>query len=515
MNKLQALQHFTPTGTTEGERHILDQVFVEQEDFDSLVIPKPLSPIVLVGKKGSGKSAVLDAIGLTALNLGIPVARISPRTMRLNDASADGSVSAHTNVAYEALIGAIVERMASEVKGLVSGDDRILLEEGLRTGAIRRDFVSRLAHLLPRLAKPIVGELDATENSEKSSLGRIQDVVRKSLARTASNFYVLIDDTDQVADPSNPSHLNRIWGLILAARDLAGLSERIRVIVTIREEVWRRLGRAGAGQRDQADHFDNLVVRLTPSNSLMMAIVRQRLIAAINELGVTEFDDPWPFFFEGNGARAPTSREFSSWSDLVVTRSRNRPRDAVQLLNALSRSADGRGSDKIEQSDIDSVFPAFSKKRVEFLRNEAEEECPDIRKVVDALAVVPFDQGSFKASFEVLRATLLKLPGAGVTLFKKRLRPDDDDDFLRLLEFLFDYDIINARISDRREKDGYRFIRPSDDQTLVSRGRWGDLQRIVWEVNPAFRDYLISVQNDEASKTGLASKPKGKGRVPY
>lgn len=513
MNNLQALQYFTPTGTSEGEKHILDQVFVEQEDFDELVIPKPMSPVVLVGKKGSGKSAILDAISLTALHLGVPVARISPRAMRLNDANDDGSVAAHTNVAYEALVGAIVEKMASEVKGLVTGDDRILLDEGLKSGALRRDFISKLAYILPRLAKPIIGEVDASERMENSSLERIKAVVRNRLSGTASNFYVLIDDTDQVADPSKEAHLNRIWGLILAARDLAGLSERIRVVVTIREEVWRRLGRAGAGQRDQADHFDNLVVRLTPSDDLMEAIVERRLVASANFVGFSDLDDAWPLFFEGAGARAPTSREFSSWSDLVVTRSRNRPRDAVQLLNALACAADGRGADKIEQIDIDAVFPAFSKKRVEFLRNEAEEECPDIKKVVDALALIQFDQGSFKASFEVIRAVLLRVPGAGVTLFKKKLRPGDDDDFLKLLEFLFDYDIVNARISDGRQKNGYRFIRPSEDQTLISRGRWGDLQKIVWEVNPAFRDYLISVQNDEAATKGLASKPKGRGRT--
>jgi len=125
---------------------------------------------------------------------------------------------------------------------------------------------------------------------------------------------------------------------------------------------------------------------------------------------------------------------------------------------------------------------------------------------------MPFDQGSFKASFEVIRASLLKIPSAGVTLFKRRLRPDNDDDFLLLLQFLFDYDILNARMSDIREKDGYRFIRPWDDLTLVSRGRWVDLQQIVWEVNPAFRDYLITVQDDDKARRGLASKPKGKGR---
>jgi hypothetical protein len=300
--------------------------------------------------------------------------------------------------------------------------------------------------------------------------------------------------------------------LILAARDLAALSERIRVVVTIREEVWRRLNRAGAGQRDQADHFDKIVVRLTPSDDLMDAIVEQRLAAAALHIGIDDFDDPWPFFFEGVGGRAPTSNQFSSWKDLIVTRSRNRPRDAIQMLNSLASAAKSRNGDKVEQADIDNIFPAFSKKRVEFLRNEAEEECPDVKKVVDALANIDFDQGSFKASFETVRATLRKLPGAGLTLFNKKLRANDDDDFLALLEFLFDYDILNARVSDTRQKDGYRFIRPNDDQTLVSRGRWGDLQKIVWEVNPAFRDYLISVQHDESSRSGLASKPRGRGR---
>lgn len=512
MNNLQSLQHFTPTGTSEGEKHILDQVFVEQENFDKLIIPKPGSPIVLVGKKGSGKSAILDAIGLTALELGVPVARISPRTMRLVDSSEDGSIASLTNVAYEALIGAIVEKMAGEVKGLVTGDDRVLLDEGLKKGHIQRDLISRLAHVLPRLAKPIVGDVDTTVAADQAALSRIKDVVRNKLSASATNFYVLIDDTDQIADPSNPSHLNRIWGLILAARDLAGLSARIRVVVTIREEVWRRLNRAGVGQRDQADHFENLVARLTPSDELMEAIVEQRLTASANFVGHQEFDDPWAFFFEGRGAQIPTSKEFSSWMDLVVNRSRSRPRDAVQFLNRLATHADERGSKKIEQVDIDTVVPGFSKKRVEFLRNEAEDECPDIQKVVDALAHVEFDQGSFKASFETIRGALKNLPGAGVTLFKKKLQPNNDDDFLRLLEFLFDYDILNARVSDARMKDGYRFIRPSDEPTLISRGRWGDLQKIVWEVNPAFRDYLISVQRDSAAKRGLAFKPKGRGR---
>jgi hypothetical protein len=511
MNKLESLQYFTPTGTSEGEKHILDQVFVEQENFDKLIIPKPLSPIVLVGKKGSGKSAILDAVSLIALQMDIPVARISPRSMKLVDGD-DGSVASLTNVAFEALISAVVAGSVSELRGLVGGEDKILLDEGLKKGYLQRDLISRLSRILPRLAKPLIGGIDVPDDNESASLRRIKDVLRNRLARSSGTFYVLIDDTDQIADPGNSQHLNRIWGLILASRDLAGLSERLRVIVTVREEVWRRLSRSGAGQRDQADHFDKLVVWLTPSDELMCQIVERRLNAAARYIGSDNLGDVWSFFFKGNGAKMPTSDKFSSWLDLVVTRSRSRPRDAVQFLNSLAALANDRAVEKIEQQDLDAVVTGFSKKRVEFLRNEAEDECPDVEKVVDSLANINFDQGSFKVSFEVLREALWKLPSIGVTLFKRRLKPDDDDDFLLLLQFLFDYDILNARLSDDRQKDKYRFLRPNDDVTLISRGRWSDLQRIVWEVNPAFRDYLIMRQKDKMASRGLASKPKGRGR---
>lgn len=512
MNRLESLQYFTPTGTAEGEKHILDQVFVEQANFDKLVIPKPMSPIILVGKKGTGKSAILDAVSVASLNLGVPVARISPRDIRLVNADDDGSVATLTNAAFRGIIGAIVSEMASSIKGLVHGDDCVLLNEGLKTGDLQPDLVSRLAKLLPRLAKPVIGDVSIPDNNDTASLRKIKQVVKDRLEKSTGSFYVLIDDTDQIADSGNPHHLNRIWGLMLAARDLAGLSERLRVVITIREEVWRRLGRAGAGQRDQADHFEKLIVHLTPSVELMHQIVAQRLSAAAINVGDGGVANEWPLFFEGKGARIPTSNEFSSWADLVVSRSRSRPRDAVQLLNSLATAAVERGSLKVEQSDLDRVVPEFSRKRVEFLRNEVEEECPQIEKLVNSLANVEFDQGSFKASFESIRKTLRNVPSIGITLFRRRMKPQDDDDVLLLLQFLFDYDVLNARVSDAREKDGYRFARPNDDPLLVSRGRWSDLQKIVWEVNPAFRDHLIAVQRDEAAATGLASKPRGAGR---
>jgi len=53
---LEALQYYVPTGTTEGERHILRDAFVQFDQYAKIITPPPGSPRILVGKKGSGKS---------------------------------------------------------------------------------------------------------------------------------------------------------------------------------------------------------------------------------------------------------------------------------------------------------------------------------------------------------------------------------------------------------------------------------------------------------------------------
>ena len=322
-------------------------------------------------------------------------------------------------------------------------------------------------------------------------------------------FYLLFDDTDQVSNPNNADHLNRIWGILLAARKLAQDSAHLRVIVTLREEVWRRLSRSSAGQRDQVDHFDQLIKRLSPTKAHLKAIVLKRLQEAALKTGLPYTEDPWRYFFENDRVRMPSSSEYSSWMDIVVSRSRERPRDAIQLIAGLARRANSDHRDLINQSDLDSEMPVFSTKRVEYLVHEAELECPQIQKVVESLSKIPFDQGSFKCSFEVIRDFLRGLPNEfGIQIYGRTIHASDDDDFLVLLGLLFDLGVLNARVSDKRESDEYRHVRPDESPALVSRSHWNDLQKIVWEVHPAYRDYMIQLQRDAEARAGLAGKKR-------
>lgn len=93
-----------------------------------------------------------------------------------------------------------------------------------------------------------------------------------------------------------------------------------------------------------------------------------------------------------------------------------------------------------------------------------------------------------------------------IQLYGISLRPQHEADTFELWRFFYLTGVLNARASDINEKDGYKHLDPEKDPSLVSKARWGDVQRYLWEVNTVYRDYLIMVAQDSASSSGLAFK---------
>jgi hypothetical protein len=393
----------------------------------------------------------------------------------------------------------------------------LLYEEAVSAGLRERDVVERLMPLLSKLAKPYtsVNLAELLPESSPTTREGLERAIRANLAQSQNNgFFLFIDDTDQIAAPDRPGHLNRIWGFLLAARELSQRIDRLRCIVSLREEVWRRLMRDHAGQRDQADHFVSLVQYLNPTREHIRQIVERRMALANVEAGGSE-TAYWRTFFEEECPKIPMTERLSSWPDLIVIRSRERPRDAVQLINALAQRASLLKRPKITEVDFAAEIIEFSKQRTALLAQEAEFECKELETIMKSFAEVKYDRESFKATAEVIREHLGSLGGrCSVTLFGRGLNLGNDDDRFELWHYLFDLGFLNARVSDSREKDGYRHIFPREDPGLVSRARWNDMQATVWEIGPAYRDYLIGIQRERQAQFGLPpirKKPSRRG----
>jgi len=515
--KLKSVLDFFPTGTTEGEGHILARAFIRGEEFESLITPPPSSPYLLIGKKGSGKSAVIDYACRAFGEIGIPCLSLKPSDISFIPSSDSLPLGELIRLAKVELARTIAVTLGKEKTGLITGADKILYEQAISAGMQERDAIEMLSGLLPKIAKSI-SNIDpsgllvtASKVSESvlskqtpETLKKLLDAINRSVSSTSGGFYLFIDDTDQVAAPDSSSQLNRIWAFILAARELARDIQQLRCIVSLRDEVWRRITRDGAVQRDQTDHFTTLIRYLNPSNQHIEDIVNRRLELAAEAAGAPAGVRPWNFFFEGEFPKMPMSNAGSSWPDLIVSRSRERPRDAVQLINQLAEHAMSDGREQITERDFSTVMEKFSATRAELISQECERECPQISEIIRSLADVNYEKGSFKASVENFKKHLEGLDGRfGITLFGKAYSSSREEDVFLLWRFLYDIGVVTARVADSTRKHGFRFLLPREDPKFVSKNRWNDMQQAIWEINPAYRDHLISIEKENGKRVEL------------
>uniref|UniRef100_E6PTM5 Orc1-like AAA ATPase domain-containing protein n=1 Tax=mine drainage metagenome TaxID=410659 RepID=E6PTM5_9ZZZZ len=495
---LKSLLKYCPTGSSEGEKSIRNEIFVNFQGWASLIMPPANCPILLVGKKGAGKSILVDfSIGLLEAK-GMPCAKLRPRDLNLDDIPIGASVSQAHSQAYAVLIQAAAAAFGEKLSGILSEAEAALLNEAINNGSRKPDIISKASKILPKLAKGWT-KVDLSvflPEVAPASVKKLDNSLKEALISTGSQkaIYIFIDDTDQVASPAQPGQLNRIWGLLLAARELAELSEEIKCVVTIREEVWLRLSSDQAGQRDQTDHFFSLIRRLDPKTVELREIVRRRLDLAKTDSGEPIFKERYSVFFQGNRPHMPSSDEVTSWEDLIVTRSRGRPRDCVQLINALASTALKAEAPTIGDDMVLPVVQNFSDSRVTLLSQENENELPNLREIIKSFAAKTiYDQGSFKSSNIRIIEYLKSVPSMfSVILFGVALAPNNAQDAIKLLAFLYRTGFLNARY--QRPGGSYLHIEPGDEPKLVSWENMNNLQRITWEVHPAYRDYLISAQ---------------------
>ena len=494
---LYLLEKYFTTGTAEAEGHILADAFVTLANYLEIINPPHASPRLLVGKKGSGKSAFMTVLQERLKSAGVPVVLIKPENMAIGEFFPDSAIGQLVKQATGALLDSIAGQLGGQLTGfLTSSDEAALSNYALKTGRKDKDFVQKSLQVLAPIGAALT-KIDFQKMAKEFGSGTMEEIRRailSNLGKSEKIFYLLLDDTDQVAAPNEPTHLNRIWAFILAARSICQQSNNIRCILTLRSEVWIRLERDFAGQRDQVDHFRNLVFWLNPGETDVGDIVERRLTLALREaeMPTTNLYNP---FFEGQNVSIPTSAmETRSWRDFIVKRSRERPRDAVQLIALLVRTARQAKDEKINSLHVGNSIAKYSEERVDDLKREVDQECLRIKEVVRSFASLEYDDGSFTLSANALKKHLATLPSRfGISLFGVLLRPGNEADIFTLWRFLFDIGLFAPRTGDVEQRKGYTHLNVRDDLDLVAKSRWNDMQKYGWEINPAYRDFLLAI----------------------
>ena len=291
--------------------------------------------------------------------------------------------------------------------------------------------------------------------------------MRPSLLSEGSVFFLLIDDTDQLAAPDQPAHLNRIWALLLAVRRLTSECSSVRAIVSLRSSVWTRLNSESQGQRDQIDHMRGLVSPLLADDDLMEKIIRKRLEAAAIDAN-KKYVDPYGVFFNGSEVILPTSHEKRLWGSFIAKSARERPRDAIQLIRNMIDAAKQRKAIQIGSEEARIAMKTYSSERVDDVVNEFSLDCKSIREIINTFADLVFE-----SSFEEIRNHLLTVPSiASIQIRGDQLHPNSDGDAILILRLLHEAGFINPRLNDASKSRGFMHILFHDDPNFVKLENW-------------------------------------------
>lgn len=439
----------------------------------------------------------------------MPVLALKPSDLDFSQMPDKASLGELTRISTAVFTQAIAAKLGAGMKGFISdADSKTLSDFARNAGARPSDIVESISGILSNIGTS-ASKIDFRSiamSFEKTRIADLQAAITQNLGSNLRVFYLLIDDTDQVAAPGSPDHLNRIWSFLLAARNLTDKCENIRCIITLRTEIWVRLTRDEAGQRDQVDHFRPLVCHVNPVDGDVANIIERRMALAIRDANLHS-DNVYQPFFDGHDLIVPGFGQRRTWHDFIVKRSRERPRDAIQLVTQLNNEAKKRKSPNITASHVEAVLPKYSEERADDLKRETEKECSYVKEIIRCFADTKFRDGNFSATSEEIRDFLKKLPSRfPIKIYGRSLTQDTAESAFRLWEFLWDVGFIHPRFDDPSQPKGYAHLTPRDLPDFVSPARWTDFQRVKWDIHPAYRDYLSTERN-------RFGKPSGPGRA--
>jgi hypothetical protein len=489
-------------GTAESEQSFLNSVFVEFKVFEECLLSGTFAPIILLGRKGTGKTAILKIIDTQSPKIGARSLYLKPDDMPLLE-----NVSSHTELstlkrqAYNALVSAIACKIGSELKGNLGRKDKKLFDKAISEGHNKPDFIEVALKGLSSVGS-LIAQVDFSkivpEIQSKFTSKELQDAIASNNKLSDRLFYLLLDDIDQVASPNDPNQVNRIWAYLLAAKKLTESLPNFRTLITLRTEVWQMLSRDVHGQRDQVDHIRPSLKKIDPSDEQISKIIMRRLDYVKDELLNMPMNDSLTLFFEYGKVTLPTSNnEQRFWLDYLSKTSRGRPRDGIQHLALLAKLSRESKATKICQSIVDKASYQYSNDKFDDAVREYALECPELGEIIQSFSAI-----DFTSETETVRTFLEKLPSHVTPSIRGRQILHNNEESLFLLwKFLHEINFINPRMPDERAEKGYRHITYDDRPDFVSKLNWNNMQQVQWEIHPSFRSFLLQLKQDNKART--------------
>jgi len=225
--------------------------------------------------------------------------------------------------------------------------------------------------------------------------GNLLDKVVRSL-NPEHKYYVLFDELDLGFSNEDANYSLRLKGLIHAARDInlyaKDVGRSLNVIVFLRDDIYERLKFEDKNKITEAG-----VSRIEWDSPRTTHTLKEIMSRRIGSLLQTDSSGAWEKAFDEDNRMRSSQTKYQH----IIDRTMLRPRDMIKFCNEILRSYKlaGHTSEKFENLDVNNAFSEYSKYLAAELEDEIFKHIPHHENVFELLRdldSVQFDLGVFE-----------------------------------------------------------------------------------------------------------------------
>ncbi len=343
----------------------LKEYFFRNKAYENLA--NDLAIRILVGHKGSGKSALLKMLYLEDKEKNLPAIWLKPGDVLSAFDQKKGTVNSWIEDWKKTLLDVITNEVLQQIQPDWA-----------------KENISNTANTSGAILKYIKSKIDNVISGGSTAIQK--DIVESF---TKNNYVrIYIDDLDRGWE-AKKEDIRRISTLLNAIRDICGASNSLQFRVGLRSDVYYLVRTSD----ESTDKIEDKIVWLTWSSQDLLVLFAKRietffgnhvdeyeLIKKSQKQIASSFHRIMDETFSGDGKwkDAPIHR-------VLVSLQRNRPRDLVKLLGSAAKIAHSHNRQRISTQDLREIFASYSAERLQDIVNEFSSELPDIERLLLAL----------------------------------------------------------------------------------------------------------------------------------
>jgi len=487
---LQHLLDFFFGGDAESEREIRSDVFVKTRMYQAMK-RKNVGLDILVAQKGVGKTYLLEELHNVALQSGNISLYATPSELLDRDIVKDSNIAIRSGSIFNKIVGKVALSLGKKIENTLisSGDKKVIYDYVKKCGEADSDvvynFIKLVGGVLPHskeISKVIM------ESSGGVSASKLAKSVSAEMGNSADVVQILIDDIDRGSVVSDLGAIRKIdydisWAIIDAAYELSTKVPNVRIIVSVRSDVWHTMKRRKLGS-DRRDKIKNIHEFQADRQEMLSILNRRTTLAA--EKAKCKLQNPIECFFSGDVPLHRHTDEVRSWSSWLTRNSRNKPRDLVHLVEMLASDALGNDQLYINRDNIrPELMQRFAETRLENAYAEFEDICGKLNVVMAYILRHKW------YDFDDL-ATAIKSSLAADSIYVDGVQcvPDHRESILSVLRVLHMASIVMPRVGDPGKPRGFDHVYFFESPDFVSDGNIINIEKSQWELHPVFHDIV-------------------------